>query len=74
LCATTVFNKLLQLVGAWVAGVEFDEDAGVVFVDVRLRRRLLVCPHCGWQTACWWTGWVALQVGPCDRIGVIDVA
>jgi transposase len=49
--ATTVFNKLLQLVGAWVVGVEFVDDDGIVFVDVRLRRRLLVCPHCGWQTA-----------------------
>ena len=48
--ATTVFNKLLKLVGAWVTGVEFVDDDGVVFVDVRLRRRLLVCPHCGWQT------------------------
>jgi transposase len=49
--ATTVFNKLLQLVGAWVTGVEFDDDAGIVYVDVRLRRRHLVCPHCGWRTA-----------------------
>ncbi len=48
---TTVFNKLLRLVGAWVAGVEFNDADGVVYVDVRLRRRLLVCPHCGWQTA-----------------------
>ena len=47
---TTVFNKLLKLVGAWVTGVEFDDDDGVVFVDVRLRRRLLECPHCGWRT------------------------
>ena len=49
--ATTVFNKLLQLVGAWVTDVEFVDDDNVVYVDVRLRRRLLVCPHCGWQTA-----------------------
>lgn len=47
---TTVFNKLLKLVGAWVTAVEFVDDDGVVFVDVRLRRRHLVCPHCGWQT------------------------
>jgi transposase len=47
---TTVFNKLLKLIGAWVTGVEFVDDQGVVFVDVRLRRRHLVCPHCGWQT------------------------
>ena len=31
--------------------VEFDDDAGVVYVDVKLRRRHLVCPHCGWQTS-----------------------
>jgi transposase len=49
--ATTVFNKLLKLVGAWVIGVEFADDAGIVYVDVRLRRRLLVCPECGWSTA-----------------------
>ena len=49
--ATTVFNKLLRLVGAWVTAVEFVGDEGVVFVDVRLRRRLLVCPECGWSTA-----------------------
>jgi transposase len=49
--ATTVFNKLLQLVGAWVTDVEFVAEDGVVFVDVRLRRRLLVCPECGWATA-----------------------
>jgi transposase len=49
--ATTVFNKLLQLVGAWVTGVEFVDEGGVVVVDVRLRRRLLVCPECGWSTA-----------------------
>jgi transposase len=47
---STVFNKLLNLVGAWVTGVEFDDDEGVVVVDVRLRRRLLECPHCGWRT------------------------
>lgn len=48
---TTVFNKLLRLVGAWVTDVEFVDADGVVFVDVRLRRRLLTCPQCGWQTA-----------------------
>jgi transposase len=48
---STVFNKLLNLVGAWVTGVEFDDDEGVVVVDVRLRRRLLECPHCGWRTS-----------------------
>jgi transposase len=48
---STVFNKLLKLAGVWVSGVEFVDDEGVVFVDVRLRRRLLICPHCGWSTA-----------------------
>ena len=48
---TTVFNKLLKLVGAWVVGVKFVDDDGIVYVDVRLRRRHLVCPHCGWSTA-----------------------
>jgi transposase len=49
--ATTVFNNLLQLVGAWVTDIEFVAEDGVVFVDVRLRRRLLVCPASGWPTA-----------------------
>jgi transposase len=48
--ATTVFNKLLRLVGAWVTRVEFVDDEHTVVVDVRLRRRRLVCPHCGWHT------------------------
>ena len=49
--ATTVFNRLLDLVGVWVTGVEFVNDDHTVFVDVRLRRRRLQCPHCGWTTA-----------------------
>jgi transposase len=48
--ATTVFNRLLRLVGVWVTAVEFVDDDRVVFVDVRLRRRRLACPHCGWTT------------------------
>ena len=48
--ATTVFNRLLDLAGVWVTGVEFIDDDQVVFVDVRLRRRRLVCPRCGWTT------------------------
>lgn len=31
-----------------MTGVEFTHDA--VIVDVRLQRRELVCPHCGWST------------------------
>ena len=49
--ATTIFNRLLCLVGVWVTAVEFVDDDCVVFVDVRLRRRRLECPHCGWTTA-----------------------
>jgi transposase len=48
--ATTVFNKLLRLVGVWVTAVELVGDDQTVYVDVRLRRRRLVCPHCGWDT------------------------
>jgi transposase len=47
--ATTIFNKLLRLTGAWVTGVEFHRDK--VVVDVALKRRRLVCPTCGWHTA-----------------------
>jgi transposase len=49
--ATTVFNKLLRLVGVWVTGVQLVSHDQTVFVDVRLRRRRLVCPHCGWTTS-----------------------
>jgi transposase len=49
--ASTVFNRLLNLVGVWVTDVEFVNDDRVVYVDVRLRRRRLACPHCGWTTA-----------------------
>ncbi|HEX2299943.1 MAG TPA: ISL3 family transposase [Pseudonocardiaceae bacterium] len=45
--ATTAFNRMLGIVGATVAGVVFT-PAGIV-VDLRLRRRRLVCP-CGWTT------------------------
>jgi transposase len=45
---TAVFNHLLALPGVWVIAVEF--GAVEVVVDVRLRRRRLVCPHCGWST------------------------
>jgi hypothetical protein len=42
-----VFNKLLRLTGVWVTDVNF---AGTVVVDVKLKRRHLVCPDCGWTT------------------------
>ena len=46
---TTAFNMLLQLSGVNVTAVAF--EPGRVVVDVRLRRRRLVCPHCDWSTA-----------------------
>jgi len=46
--ATTVFNKLLALPGVWVTAVTFNDREAVV--DVRLRRRRLGCPVCGWST------------------------
>jgi transposase len=45
--ATTAFNRMLGIAGATVVGVVFT-PAGIV-VDLRLRRRKLVCP-CGWTT------------------------
>jgi transposase len=39
---------LLQLAGVNVAAVAFERDR--VVVDVRLRRRRLECPRCGWST------------------------
>jgi len=45
---TTAFNMLLALPGVNVTAVEFIADR--VVVDVRLRRRRLVCPHCGYST------------------------
>jgi transposase len=45
---TTAFNMLLQLAGVNVTAVCFEPDR--VVVDVRLRRRRLVCPRCGWST------------------------
>jgi transposase len=48
--ATTIFNRLLDLPGVWVIGVEFNNDDRSVTIDVRLRRRRLECPHCGWTT------------------------
>lgn len=45
--ATTAFNKMLQIPGAHVAGVEFTAD-GIV-VAVRRRSARLRCT-CGWST------------------------
>ncbi len=46
--ATTVFNRLLALPGTSVCDVSF--TATTVVVTVRLTRRRLVCPHCGYST------------------------
>ena len=45
---TTAFNRLLQLDGANVTDVEIGPDT--VVVEVRLRRRRLVCPECEFTT------------------------
>lgn len=43
--ATTAFNRLLRLPGAWVIDVSFSEEG--VIVTVKLRRRRRVCSGCG---------------------------
>ncbi len=45
---TTAFDRLLDLPGTRVAAVTF--TATTVSVSVGLRRRRLVCPHCGYST------------------------
>lgn len=45
---TTALNRLLDLDGVNVTGVEIGSDA--VAVTVKLRRRKLVCPECGYAT------------------------
>lgn len=45
---TTAFNRLLKLDGANVVGVVI--GAEIVTVEVRLRRRRLVCPECAFST------------------------
>lgn len=45
--ATTAFNKMLEIPGADVSGIEFSPD-GIV-VRLRLRAKRLRCP-CGWST------------------------
>lgn len=46
---TTAFNRLLDLPGTRVTAVRF--TATTVGVTVGLRRRRLVCPHCGYTTS-----------------------
>ena len=45
--ATTAFNKMLKIPGAWVTGVTFTPD-GIV-VDLARRARRVRCP-CGWSS------------------------
>lgn len=45
---TTVFKRLLHLDGVTITDVEFATAA--IIVTVALRRRGLVCPHCGHRT------------------------
>lgn len=45
---TTVFNRLLRLPDVTVRDLSF--GAGALSVQVALRRRRLVCPHCGFST------------------------
>jgi transposase len=46
---STLLNRLLDLPGVRVVGVALPES-GLLVVDLALRRRGLVCPHCGWRT------------------------
>lgn len=50
--ATTLLNRVLDLPGVRVAGVDLDEQAGggSVVVDVALRRRVMACPVCSYIT------------------------
>lgn len=46
---TSVFNTLLALPGIWVTAVTIGTDE--IVVDVRLKRRKLVCPRCDYTTS-----------------------
>lgn len=46
---TTAFKRLLRLDDVNVVDVEF--LARLIVVSVVLRRRRLICPHCGWKTS-----------------------
>ncbi|MQA17399.1 MAG: ISL3 family transposase, partial [Pseudonocardiaceae bacterium] len=64
----TAFKRLLRLPGVNVIAVAF--KPAVVIVDVKLRRRRLECPHCGWRTGARHntqaspSSWRALDLGP----------
>lgn len=52
---STLLNRLLDLSGTSVVSVSPPtEDGEVLLVEVALRRRLLVCPHCGYRTRNRW--------------------
>lgn len=46
---STLLNRLLDLPGVRVCGVSLP-SLGLLVVDLALRRRRLVCPHCGYDT------------------------
>ena len=50
--ATTLLNRVLDLPGLRVVGVDLDDPAGggSVVIDVCLRRRVLACPVCSFTT------------------------
>ena len=47
--ATTAFKRLLRLDGVNVTSVVF--GINLITVTVELRRRRLICPHCGYKTS-----------------------
>lgn len=50
--ATTLLNRVLDLDGVNVVGVDADglRGGGPVLAQIAARRRLLSCPHCGFST------------------------
>ena len=51
--ATTLLNRVFDLPGVRVTGVDLDEvdGTGQVVVEVALRARLLACPACSFTTS-----------------------
>lgn len=47
---TTLFNKLLNLQGLWVQGLELDDKGDLVLL-ARMRQRRATCPRCGKSVA-----------------------
>jgi hypothetical protein len=50
--ATTLLNRVLDVAGVRVTGVELGPvgSGGPVVIDVSLRRRVLACPACSFTT------------------------